>query len=78
MAVSKQQLFLQAWEELLSSKKGNNVSLSLQRYQEVLEELKVAKAKKGGTSDAEYRLLKRFEMVTIGDAEFSYQEEQER
>ena len=70
MAVSKQQLFLQAWEELLSSKKGNNVSLSLQRYQEVLEELKVAKAKKGGTSDAEYRLLQRFEMVTIGDSEF--------
>ena len=70
MAVSKQQVFLQAWEELLSSKKGNNVSLSLQRYQEVIEELKVAKSKKGGTSDAEYRLLQRFEMVTIGDSEF--------
>ena len=70
MAVSKQQVLLQDWEKLLSSKKGNNVSLSLQRYQEVIEELKVAKSKKGGTSDAEYRLLKRFEMVKIGEVEF--------
>ena len=70
MALSKQQEFIIKWENKLATKKGNNVAMSLQKYKEIIVDLKAAKALTTKKSDYEYKITKRYEIVTIGETEF--------
>ena len=70
MALSKQQEFIIKWENKLATKKGNNVAMSLQKYKEIIVDLKAAKALTTKKSDYEYKITKRYEIVTIGESAF--------
>ena len=39
-------------------------------YQQYVDEVKVAQAKTHGKTDKEYRRLKRFSVITLGDKDF--------
>ena len=71
MAESRQDVFLAKWLEIVSAKKNNNHnSFSTKRYQEIITELKIAKVKTSQRSHAEFNLMRRFQLVTIGERDF--------
>ncbi|CAL4087064.1 unnamed protein product, partial [Meganyctiphanes norvegica] len=64
--VLKSQQFLNQWLASLNDKGKNVASLSLARYNEILLQLKSARAKTCQKNQQYYNLIKRFDMVTIG------------
>ena len=69
MALSKSEQFLVTWLESLNGKQKNNTALSTDKYQEQLSTLKAAKSKQVNRTVTEYNLLKRFDILSIGDIE---------
>ena len=70
MDISKQEEFLQQWEAKTANKSKNNTALSLKRYQEIIEILKIAKVKTSKETDKEYHLMKRYEILSVRGKEF--------
>lgn len=69
MALPKSEQFLVTWLESLNGKQKNNTALSTDKYQEQLSTLKAAKSKRVNRTVTEYNLLKRFDILSIGDIE---------
>ena len=69
MALPKSEQFLVTWLESVNGKQKNNTALSTDKYQEQLSILKAAKSKQVNRTVTDYNLLKRFDILSIGDIE---------
>ena len=69
MSVSKSQQFLDQFLTSIANM-GNNVkALSRDRYNIILQQVKSAKCNTAGKSHEDHKLMKRYDIISIGDIE---------
>ena len=69
MALPNSEQFLVTWLESVNGMQKNSTALSTDKYQEQLSILKAAKSKQVNRTVTDYNLLKRFDILSIGDVE---------